>query len=235
MARRSNYRRSEPDFAKAVVALLFAPFMAWMFFPKLRPFMVVGGVLLFLGGIGFLVYLHNRRGARAEAEWLRNLSGGAASGTPVEPVSAPPRRRYVTRKSLLSNAEIAFHKALNAAVPEAPIFPKVRVADVMDAAERYSGDFLRISQKHFDWVLCHPVSFEPLIAIELDDSSHRWSEKQRRNDRVKDEAASEAGIALLRFPWQPSYDVAQVRERIASVLDAIADEKEGAAAASASN
>jgi very-short-patch-repair endonuclease len=96
----------------------------------------------------------------------------------------------------------------------------------MDAAERYNGDFGRISQKHFDWVLCHPVSFEPLIAIELDDSSHQWSEKQRKNDRVKDDAAREAGIDLLRFPWQREYNAAQIRDRIAEVLDKIADAKE---------
>jgi len=130
-------------------------------------------------------------------------------------------------KSLLSKAEVAFHKVLLDAVPEAPIFPKVRVADVMDADERYSGDFLRISQKHFDWVLCHPISFEPLIAIELDDSSHQWSHKQRKNDQVKDEVAQEAGIQLLRFPWQPHYDAAQIREKIATELDRIAHDKEG--------
>lgn len=146
---------------------------------------------------------------------------------PVQTTSPAARPRYVSRKSILTKAEIAFYKVLLEAVPEAPLFPKVRVADVMDAAERYSGDFLRISQKHFDWVLCHPVSFEPLIAIELDDSSHQWSQKQKKNDQVKDEAAGEAGIKLLRFTWQPSYEVNQVRERIGAVLDDIADAKQG--------
>ena len=167
---------------------------------------------------------------------MRNLSSRPSMSSTQTAASAPPaatnvhavtRARYVTRKSLLSKAEAAFHKVLLDAVPEAPIFPKVRVADVMDAAERYSGDFLRISQKHFDWVLCHPISFEPLIAIELDDSSHQWSHKQRKNDQVKDEVAQEAGIKLLRFPWQPHYDIAQIREKIATELDRIANDQEG--------
>ena len=192
--------------------------------------MLVGGSVLLFGGIASLIYRHNQRQTQAETDFLAKLSGGAPGGIPSRfPQPVPTRARYATRKSLLSQAEIAFHKVLHEAVPEAPIFPKVRVADVMDAAERFSGDFLRISQKHFDWVLCHPVSFEPLIAIELDDSSHQWSDRQRKNDHVKDDAAREAGIALLRFPWQRAYDVAKIRARIGDILDRIADAKEAAA------
>lgn len=208
---------------------LLLPVIVWFFVPTLRPMLLLGGGVLILGGITWLIYRYNLRQSRAEADFLQKL-GGAPSVTAPSPVSSPPARaRYVTRKSLLSQAEIAFHKVLLEAVPEAPIFPKVRVADVMDAAERWNGDFNQISQKHFDWVLCHPVSFEPLIAIELDDSSHQWSEKQRKNDQVKDNAAHEAGIALLRFPWQRNYDVADIRNRIGDVLDGIADAKEARA------
>lgn len=231
MPRRSSSRRSDASLEKAVTALVALPVLVWVFAPGLRPLMLAGAVLVILGLIGWLIYRYQQRQAKVEADFIRKLSGDPK---PTEPTPHPQpaatsivKPRYVTRKSVLTKAEIIFHKALQEAVPEAPLFPKVRVADVMDAAERYSGDFLRISQKHFDWVLCHPVSFEPLIAIELDDSSHQWSHKQRKNDQTKDEAAREAGIDLLRFPWQREYDVAQVRERIANVLDRIADAKEG--------
>ena len=229
MPRRNTSRRRESELERAVMAALLLPVMVWFFVPALRSLMLIGGGLLIFGGIAWLIYRHNQRQTRAEAAFLEKLSGAPTmvASASVSPPSV--RARYVTRKSLLSKAEVAFHKVLLEAVPEAPIFPKVRVADVMDAAERYSGDFLRISQKHFDWVLCHPVSFEPLIAIELDDSSHQWSEKQRKNDQVKDDAAREAGIALLRFPWQREYDSAKVRDRIAEVLDQIADAKEALA------
>jgi hypothetical protein len=224
MPRRSSSRRRESELERAVMAALLLPVIVWVFVPALRPLMLIGGGALIFGGIAWLIYRYNQRQTQAEADFLRKLSGAPSASTSVP--STPARARYVTRKSLLSKAEITFHKVLLEALPEAPIFPKVRVADVMDAAERWSGDFLRISQKHFDWVLCHPVSFEPLIAIELDDSSHQWSEKQRKNDQVKDDAAREAGIALLRFPWQREYDATQIRDRIAQVLDRIADAKE---------
>lgn len=143
----------------------------------------------------------------------------------------PPKRRYVSRKSVLTPGEIEFHRVLMRAAPEAVIFPKVRVADIMSAAERYSGDFLRISQKHFDWIVCHPVSFEPLIAIELDDSSHQGY-KQQKNDQVKNEAAAEAGIALLRFRWSRFYNEDEVRNKIAEVINRIADKQDAAASPS---
>ena len=206
------------------MAVVFAPVVAWIFVPSLRPVMLIGGGLLLLSGVAWIIYRYQKRQTQAEAASLRKPGEGPS--TPALPEIPTSQPRYVTRKSLLSRAEIAFHKVLLEAVPEAPIFPKVRVADVMDAAERYSGDFLRISQKHFDWVLCNPVSFEPLIAIELDDSSHQWSDKQRKNDQVKDDAAREAGIVLPRFPWQREYDVVQIRERIAVVLDKIANARE---------
>lgn len=225
MPRRSSSRR-DADLEKAITGLVLLPVLGWIFVPALRPVMLLGGGILLFGAIAWLIYRHNRRQMQAETDFLARLSGKTVGTPPPLPSSIPARPRYATRKSLLSQAEIAFHKVLLEAVPEAPIFPKVRVADVMDAAERFSGDFLRISQKHFDWVLCHPVSFEPLIAIELDDSSHQWSDKQRKNDQVKDDAAREAGIALLRFPWQSQYEAAQIRNRIGEVLDKIADAKE---------
>lgn len=221
MPRRSA-RRREADLEKAITGLVLLPVFGWIFVPALRPVMLLGGGILLFGAVTWLIYRYNRRQTQAEADFLARLSGKAVGNAPP-PL---PQPRYATRKSLLSQAEIAFHQVLLEAVPEAPVFPKVRVADVMDAAERFSGDFLRISQKHFDWVLCHPVSFEPLIAIELDDSSHQWSDKQRKNDQVKDDAAREAGIALLRFPWQRQYDATQIRDRIGEVLDRIADQKE---------
>lgn len=137
-------------------------------------------------------------------------------------VNAAPRagKRYKKRSSVMSPAEKEFFAALELAVPEAPIFPKVRVADVIEANERWSGDFLRISQKHFDWVLCHPTSFEPLMAIELDDQSHR-ARKNAANDATKDNVASDAGLPLMRFQWADKYDAAAIRERITTVINSL--------------
>lgn len=147
--------------------------------------------------------------------------------TDTSPPAAPPRttvvppQRYEKNLRLLSHAEQEFHRALLLAVPEAPIFPKVRVADVISAKQRFSGDFLRISQKHFDWVLCDPRTFEPLVAIELDDSSHRYVAQQVKNDAVKNTVCREANLALVRFPWSSHYDPDGLRNRLAAVVNSL--------------
>ena len=233
MSRRRPSRGSDANLANALVPLIGFGLFAWIFSPAFRTVAVVVLILLIVGGVGYLLYRRLLKQRQAELDFLARPAGGSSTtATQATPPALPPppllpvKPRYVVRKSVLTKAEITFHKVLLEAIPEAPIFPKVRVADVMDAAERYSGDFLRISQKHFDWVLCHPVSFEPLVAIELDDSSHQWSGKQRKNDQVKDDAAREAGIALLRFPWQRDYNMIEIRDRITVTVNQIADAKD---------
>lgn len=164
------------------------------------PLILVGAVLalLVLAALSVLLFKQLRRLTRTAAP---------AAG-----------KRYKRREHLLSQAERQFHEVLKRAVPELLVFPKVRVADAIDAENRFSGDFLSISQKHFDWLLCHPVSFEPLLAVELDDSSHTSTHQQKR-DRAKDAAATEAGLPLLRFPWQSTYEPQTVRDRVVPLVN----------------
>lgn len=68
-----------------------------------------------------------------------------------------------------------------------------------------------------------PRDFKPLVAIELDDASHRWSAKQKKSDGVKNDVAAEAGLVMLRFPWQHSYDADVIREKVAAAVNALAD------------
>lgn len=136
---------------------------------------------------------------------------------------------YRVRKSIMTPAELKFHRTLMKAVPEAPIMPKMRMADVIDTLPgSHITAFRKISQKHFDWVICHPVSLEPLLAIELDDSSHNWSPRQRKNDLVKNEITKVAGLELYRINWQREYDEFKVRDDIAIIINRIADRKESA-------
>ncbi len=130
-------------------------------------------------------------------------------------------RRYTRAESLITEGEREFYKVLKRAVPEAEIHAKVRVSDVI----RSTGiRFAKISTQHFDWVVCDPTGCEPLLAVELDDASHlRW--QNRVNDRKKNEAAEIAGFPILRFKWAKSYDEDMVRNRIAHVVNAIADRK----------
>jgi hypothetical protein len=79
------------------------------------------------------------------------------------------------------------------------VFPKVRVADVLESAGGGLGGFNRISQKHVDYLLVSLPNFQPVMAIELDGKSH-GSEKQQQRDAVKDQAFKSANLPLVRVP-----------------------------------
>lgn len=144
----------------------------------------------------------------------------AALATTAANKKANPSGKYRLRPAVLSDAEIVFDTVLRRAIPELIICPKMRVADVLSAEKAFGADFLRISQKHLDWILCDPRTYAPLIAIELDDSSHLRSSRTRKSDAIKNAAASSAGLKLLRVKWCASYDVHSIRDQIAAVINA---------------
>ncbi|HWI66614.1 MAG TPA: DUF2726 domain-containing protein, partial [Symbiobacteriaceae bacterium] len=83
---------------------------------------------------------------------------------------------YIRRASLLSPAEQRFYTRLYQAVGnELLICPKVRLADAIDVrgdAIEWQAAWNRIAAKHLDFVLVTADEYQPLLAIELDDSSH---------------------------------------------------------------
>jgi very-short-patch-repair endonuclease len=215
--------RRKKQGAETIIGPLFGLFVLGLLFaPRLLKGIII--TVLIISVLAVIFILTKWWVTRQTQE--QKVSEGLISETPPPLPELTRPRRFTAKNSLLTPAEKDFHRVLMRAVPEAPIFPKVRVADVIDAAERYSGDFLRISQKHFDWVLCDPNSYEPLAIIELDDSSHHWSQKQRKNDETKNEAAQEANIPLLRFKCCRSYNEENIRTRIAEIINRLADQKE---------
>jgi hypothetical protein len=157
MARR---RRSKSGPEEAIVGMIGLVVLGCVFSPQFRTIAIILVILAVVLGLGYLTYRIINRNQPAAPN---GVFPQQESETISPPLASPAKRRYVTRKSVLTNAEIVFHKVLLEAVPEAPIFPKVRVADVMEAAERYSGDFLRNSQKHID---CHRTGrlLTPVVA-----------------------------------------------------------------------
>ena len=132
------------------------------------------------------------------------------------------RLPYRRVDSLLTPAERSFYAVL-ARVAEAEkvqVFAKVRLADLFwlpgDADNRLRHQN-RINQKHVDFVLCDRRQLAPLVAIELDDSSHQRRDRQDR-DAFVNEACAVAGLPLVRVPVQTRYDD---RELAGSVRRAI--------------
>lgn len=140
---------------------------------------------------------------------------------------------YQRRDTLNTPMEQAFYRAVSRALGDDYYLAcKVRVADLLEVAfrQRHARDqrwwrhFRLISSKHVDLVVCEPAGGRILLAIELDDRSHRRGDRKRR-DRFIDRAFSSAKLPLLRFPAQGRFDGDDIRQQLAPYL--VSSETEG--------
>lgn len=128
---------------------------------------------------------------------------------------------YERRGGLLTPAEITFLRSLELAVrSDWQIFSMVRVADVLKVrpkTRKFQSWQNRIFGKHVDFVICDIDTLEVKLAIELDDTSHRRSDRVAR-DRFLNSAFASAGLPLLRVPVEERYETAEVRRMIEDTL-----------------
>lgn len=99
------------------------------------------------------------------------------------------------------------------------VCPKIRLGDLLTVkkgTEKRQSYYNKIQSKHIDFVLCDAQTMAVVAAVELDDKSHQ-GEKAKERDAVKDKACAAAGLPLLRFKAERSYDPAKVAERLAKL------------------
>ncbi len=129
---------------------------------------------------------------------------------------------YAKRDDFLSPAEMSFCKVLAQALSEEFIIcPKVGLNDIFFVKIRDNKQFAvynnKINRKHVDFLLCYRDKIEPVLGIELDDSSHRRKERLDR-DIFVDEVFSAVGLPLVRFRNKQSYAVSEIKEKIEAAL-----------------
>jgi len=126
---------------------------------------------------------------------------------------------YFRRKYLLSKAEKYFYKILRQIVDPHTVFAKVRLADLVEADERHRlrlANFRRICSKHVDFVICD-AALCPIIAVELDDSSHQRADRRSR-DRDVDRILEIASLPIARFRVQQTYDDGEIQSQLLEKL-----------------
>jgi very-short-patch-repair endonuclease len=126
--------------------------------------------------------------------------------------------------SFLSPPEIAYYKLLNMNFGDRYlIFAQVRVLDLCEVLDRQfnQGAFNRIARKHVDFVLCHPRTFKPMVAIELDDLTHDRTYRRNR-DLFLDEVFRVIGMKLVRQRVRLAFSVAEVTQSVEAALAAAA-------------
>lgn len=89
------------------------------------------------------------------------------------------------------------------------ILAKVRLSDLVeDLPNAPKNQYNRYAQLHIDFLLIHPTSSAPILAIELDGPSHA-NPTQAHRDLKKNELLKTVNIPLVRFSSQPSTDQLQ--------------------------
>lgn len=143
------------------------------------------------------------------ARFRRPASNGKADPLP-----------YSKRKYLLSPAERSFYEILKRLAPSNhTVFAKVRLADlvfVTKGTPSWQSHFNRISRKHLDFVICNP-DLAPVVAIELDDSSHDEDGRQSRDEFV-DQALLAAALPIVHVRARRGYALDEVRQMLLPYL-----------------
>lgn len=132
---------------------------------------------------------------------------------PLETEKTSVPVRYTSRGILLTNTEAPFFHLLRKMTKDyLVIFPHVALRDLVSVVADQSEYFTyynKIDRKQVDFVLCDPETLKPVFAIELDDSSHRQSDRIER-DKFVENIFEEAKIPLVRVPVKNKYDVEEL-------------------------
>jgi hypothetical protein len=139
----------------------------------------------------------------------------------IEPETFP----YRTRDNFFSSAEGSFYHVLCSVVgTRAVVCPKVGLQEIffVRRPDANQASRNRIAQKHLDFLLCEPKTMRPIVGIELDDASHARYDRKKRDEFV-DGVFQVAGLDLLRFPTQFSYDAREIASRVIPLLEKVAD------------
>lgn len=130
---------------------------------------------------------------------------------------------YYLRKSLFSPAERSFLGVLEALDYDGvSIASKVRLADIFGVKKGLErGDrqraLNRISAKHVDFLLIRHSDGQPLLGVELDDSSHEDEERMARDSFV-DSVFASGGLPILHVAAKAAYDPKELHCNIDAAL-----------------
>jgi hypothetical protein len=130
---------------------------------------------------------------------------------------------YKRKDFLLTAAERSLFGVLHEAFgAKYFIFAKVRLADLLwmpKGTESRQSHFNKIQAKHVDFVISDRQTVRPLVAIELDDSSHSRADRVNR-DAFVDEALAAAGLPFVRIRAAASYSVRELAQQVQAAVKA---------------
>ena len=150
---------------------------------------------------------------------LQSTTGSRNKGTSSEKSEDLP---YVLKRYLMSKAERSFFGVLEQVTDSSKyyIFPQVSLNNLV-TVEKGTGSYQtyhnKVDRKSVDFVLFDRNAMSPVLAIELDDSSHDREDRQER-DAFVDRVLIKAGLPLLHVRAQAAYDPKQLAMLISEAV-----------------
>ena len=144
---------------------------------------------------------------------LGSLIARFFSANTAEPTEKFP---YAKRDHFLSAAELSFYHVLLTAVDaKHTLLTKVNLGDIFYVQQPHKNVAARnrIDRKHVDFLLCDAKTMEPVLGIELDDSSHQ-KKKQQEKDIFQDAVFAAAELPILRIKAARSYLPQKLQEAV---------------------
>ncbi len=105
---------------------------------------------------------------------------------------------FKKRESVMEKSEEVFYLELLKQLPDGfYVFPKMRVADIIEttSGRGYYSHRNEILPKHIDFLICNSF-FHPILAIELNGSSHM------RNDRKDSDKEKKEIFEFIELPLE---------------------------------
>ena len=130
---------------------------------------------------------------------------------------------YLKKEFFLTPAEKDFFHVLSAVVgSDYLLFSKARMSDLLYLPKLSNRDYYhyqnKIQSKHVDFLLCDKESTKPMLAIELDDSSHLKASRISRDSFV-DEIFESARLPILHIRASSSYLSDEISQKIQASLN----------------
>lgn len=149
-----------------------------------------------------------------------------ASPMPINTSKLP----YKKKEYLMSTAERSFYGVLSLILKGGDfiIFSKVRLADLLylpSSTINRQVYWNEIQSRNIDFLICDKKHTKPLLAVELDDSSHSYPER----DMFVSQALQQAGLHIVRVKAANTYELKDIEQLIDQYLRPVAEQEETSA------
>ncbi|MDE7394949.1 MAG: DUF2726 domain-containing protein [Clostridiales bacterium] len=128
------------------------------------------------------------------------------------PSDAP---RYHKKRTYITRAEWEFLQLLRSILGDR--YEVCVQAPLVSVLEKESGGFRNELFRVVDYLIVEPVSFAPLLFVELNDASHNRPERVARDEKVFSLCAA-ADMPIIAFTTAESHDAAFVRKKLMKLL-----------------